>query len=94
MSRVLFIFLDGVGIGTDDAARNPFVGAALPVLRGLLDGEIPTLSRPAIAAERCRAFPLDACLDVEGMPQSGTGQTALLTGENAAQMFGRHWVLE
>jgi 2,3-bisphosphoglycerate-independent phosphoglycerate mutase len=28
---------------------------------------------------------------VEGTPQSGTGQTTLLTGENAALAFGRHF---
>jgi len=30
-------------------------------------------------------------LDVEGTPQSGTGQVALLTGESAAELFGRHF---
>ncbi|WP_022798608.1 metalloenzyme domain-containing protein [Thermus islandicus] len=34
--------------------------------------------------------PVDATLGVEGLPQSGTGQTALLTGENAARLLGRH----
>jgi hypothetical protein len=37
------------------------------------------------------AFPLDASLDLPGIPQSGTGQTTLLTGENAARAFGRHF---
>ncbi len=36
-------------------------------------------------------FPLDATLGVDGTPQSGTGQVALLTGENAARMYGRHF---
>ncbi len=35
-------------------------------------------------------LPLDATLGVEGLPQSGTGQTSLLTGVNAAQALGRH----
>ncbi|GAA6758223.1 metalloenzyme [Thermus oshimai] len=34
--------------------------------------------------------PLDATLGVEGLPQSGTGQTALLTGVNAPRLLGRH----
>lgn len=34
--------------------------------------------------------PLDATLGVEGLPQSGTGQTALLTGVNAAGLLGHH----
>jgi len=35
--------------------------------------------------------PLDPLMGVEGLPQSGTGQTALLTGENAAILYGRHF---
>jgi hypothetical protein len=34
--------------------------------------------------------PIDATLGVGGLPQSGTGQTALLAGVNAAVMHGRH----
>jgi hypothetical protein len=37
------------------------------------------------------AFPLDATLGVSGLPQSGTGQAALLTGENAPALHGRHF---
>ena len=33
---------------------------------------------------------LDACLGVEGLPQSATGQTALFTGKNAPAAIGRH----
>lgn len=36
-------------------------------------------------------MPLDATLGIEGRPQSGTGQTALFTGLNAARIFGRHF---
>ncbi|TBH21149.1 metalloenzyme [Thermus thermamylovorans] len=34
--------------------------------------------------------PLEATLGVEGLPQSGTGQTTLLTGVNAARLLGHH----
>jgi hypothetical protein len=34
--------------------------------------------------------PHDATLGVDGLPQSGTGQTALLAGVNAAELHGRH----
>ena len=34
--------------------------------------------------------PLDATLGVSGLPQSATGQTALLTGVNAAKLIGSH----
>jgi hypothetical protein len=97
-ARVLFVFLDGVGIGEPDPATNPFVaaGARTPTLLDLFGGEVPTLARPrtggsSAAAGRSVAFPLRATLDVDGTPQSGTGQAALLTGESTAAMYGRHF---
>jgi hypothetical protein len=33
---------------------------------------------------------IDATLGVDGLPQSGTGQTSLFTGTNAARVMGRH----
>jgi hypothetical protein len=92
---VLFLFLDGVGIGPADPARNPFLVAALPTVRGLLDGDVPTLGAPRRAGtsgpRTAATAPLDARLGIDGTPQSGTGQTALLTGRNAARLFGRHF---
>jgi 2,3-bisphosphoglycerate-independent phosphoglycerate mutase len=38
-----------------------------------------------------RLTAIDPRLDTEGRPQSGTGQTALLTGVNAAARIGRHF---
>jgi len=34
---------------------------------------------------------MDATLGHKGTPQSGTGQTSLLTGQNGADLFGRHF---
>jgi len=45
---------------------------------------------PALGAMLSKAVPLDATMGVAGLPQSATGQTALLTGVNAAGMLGRH----
>lgn len=89
--RVLFLFLDGVGIGEADGRRNPFSVARLPTLMELMGGRLPTLSSPRVRGPHGRAFPLDATLGVAGMPQSGTGQAALLTGANAPRLFGRHF---
>ena len=103
MPRVLLFFVDGVGIGPADDRINPFLRARLPVLSKLLGG-IPTLgwlsdsgARRSVptdehpASRDIRLLPLDATLGVDGLPQSGTGQISLLTGRNAARMFGRHF---
>lgn len=91
--RVLLVFLDGVGVGSSDPQTNPFLAANLPTLRSLTGVPTPTLDAvtndtsygPAVAK------PLDPLMGMEGLPQSGTGQTALLTGENAAAIYGRHF---
>jgi 2,3-bisphosphoglycerate-independent phosphoglycerate mutase len=91
VERVLLLFLDGVGVGLPDPDINPFFRADLPRLRRALGGRIPSLSDSTPAGPHGRAFPVDACLGVDGLPQSGTGQTALLTGHNAPRIFGRHF---
>lgn len=85
------VFLDGVGIGPDEPDRNPFLRARLPVLREILGGRLPTLAGSLPASNRAVAYALDATLGLAGTPQSGTGQTSLLTGRNAAELFGRHF---
>jgi hypothetical protein len=91
--RVLLVFLDGVGIGSSDPDTNPFLTANLPTLQGLLGLSTPGLGHASNETPYGRAVakPLDPLLAMEGLPQSGTGQTALLTGENAAAMYGRHF---
>ncbi len=85
------IFLDGVGIGPPDPERNAFFSARLPGLEGIIGSVMPSLDDPEVGTESAVAFPLDATLGVEGTPQSGTGQTSLLTGVNAAEIMGRHF---
>jgi hypothetical protein len=87
----LFVFTDGVGIGSGDSRRNPFVTADIPTWRRLAGGAIPTLAEPVAAASRyATVLGADATLGVAGLPQSGTGTTTLLTGINAAARLGRH----
>jgi len=72
--KIIFIFVDGLGIGSDNPDVNPLCGGRFPVLEKLI----------------ADAVPLDACLGVDGLPQSATGQATLLTGINAPKAMGRH----
>jgi 2,3-bisphosphoglycerate-independent phosphoglycerate mutase len=89
--RVLMIFLDGVGIGRSDPAVNPLFVAGLPALRSMLGDTLFSLRHRHHESPHTTLLPLDATLGVAGLPQSGTGQTALFTGENAARLIGKHF---
>jgi hypothetical protein len=89
--HIFLLFLDGVGLGANDAERNPFVTAAMPNLVSLLDGQRPLAGTPRTESERAIFLPTDACLGVEGLPQSATGQATILTGLNVPQLLGYHW---
>lgn len=95
MQQTLFIFVDGVGLGARDRAVNPFLRARLPTIQGLLGGALPLAEtappHSPLRTSRATLLGLDATLGVPGLPQSGTGQAALLTGENAPRLFGRHY---
>lgn len=89
--RILMIFLDGVGLGDDDPATNPFAAADLPTLSALA-GENPWL-RGTNRQQTARAIfiPTDPRLGIPGRPQSATGQAAILTGKNIPQIIGKHY---
>jgi len=87
----LFIFLDGVGLGADDPETNPFARLELPHLQGLLGGRRLLAENAPFHGERASLLPLDACLGVPGLPQSATGQSTLLTGENIPAALGQHY---
>lgn len=84
------IFFDGVGIGPANPRSNPFMHASLPTLRWLLGDKLPALQDGPVVSRHAALLPADATLGVTGLPQSGTGQTALLTGINAPERSGRH----
>jgi 2,3-bisphosphoglycerate-independent phosphoglycerate mutase len=88
--HVLMIFADGVGLGREDASSNPFLGAKLPNFASLLGGEIPSRRKPRAQTNLATLRPLNATLGVKGLPQSGTGQTTIFTGVNAARLVGQH----
>ncbi len=89
--NVVMLFLDGVGIGAKDPHVNPVWAASMPALRSLFDGHLPSLRHSTLRSSRATAVPLDANLGIPGLPQSGTGQTALFTGVNGAAVAGRHF---
>ena len=91
MNHILFIFLDGVGLGSPDPSLNPLAAAEIPVLMGLLGGQRPLAGTPRLETERALFIPTDAGLGVAGLPQSATGQATILTGRNVPREIGRHW---
>ncbi|MDX1641812.1 MAG: alkaline phosphatase family protein [Balneolaceae bacterium] len=87
---VCFLFVDGIGVGPK-TEYNPLATSDLKSFSyftdndGLHDGCGEKVKKNILFKK------LDANLDVEGLPQSGTGQTALFTGENASKVVGRHF---
>ncbi len=86
--RVIFIFLDGIGLGPGGNMTNPFCQASMPNLMNLLGR--PLIEGPVIQEGDLLLNGIDACLDVDGIPQSATGQTSLFTGQNASKILGYH----
>lgn len=81
--RVLCIFIDGIGIGEENRAKNPFVVVGSPLFP-------QAIREPAALPLGGISIPTDATLGVAGLPQSATGQTTLFTGLNAAREIGTH----
>ncbi|MFA5833506.1 MAG: hypothetical protein WDA22_08515 [Bacteroidota bacterium] len=86
-----FIFWDGVGYGKNDPKTNPFFSAKLPTFQRLFDGNLPSLSFKEFSSDVVSLSPVNTTLRVPGLPQSGTGQTAIMTGMNASKFVGKHF---
>lgn len=96
LMHFLFVFLDGVGLGNNDPLSNPFARAETPNLMKLLgDRRLvrDTLGSTNGFVETADAtlVGLDATLGVEGIPQSASGQAAILTGINIPAEIGFHY---
>lgn len=90
--KFLFLFLDGVGLGSDDNEVNPFAKVEMPNLQSLLGGhKLLSSLQEVISTSRATFLPLDACLGIEGRPQSASGQATLLTGKNVPKLIGQHY---
>jgi 2,3-bisphosphoglycerate-independent phosphoglycerate mutase len=89
--RLLFLFLDGIGLGEDRPETNPFTRADMPYLQSLLGGQKMTKSAAPYDSERLSLIAVDPNLGVNGLPQSATGQAVLLTGINIPAELGYHY---
>lgn len=79
---VLLFFIDGLGIGKR-VPENPLTSPNLSPLAVFQD-EVTEPFMDGIVV------PTDACLGIEGRPQSASGQTTILTGVNAPAAVGYH----
>ncbi|MEZ4614118.1 MAG: hypothetical protein R2867_01195 [Caldilineaceae bacterium] len=91
MRRVIFLFLDGVGLGPDDPTVNPLAVDGYPTLAHLLDGHKPVQATGFLSTDQATLVPTDANLGVPGRPQSATGQATILTGVNVPAQLGEHY---
>jgi hypothetical protein len=82
MSVILF-FIDGLGIGRR-GANNPLDGLIEAAPLSVFQEEEPEIIFDG------RLVRTDACLGIEGRPQSASGQTTILTGVNAPATLGYH----
>lgn len=87
--RLLFIFLDGVGLGPD-LPSNPFVSNSTPGLEYILEGRSLSSAASGFDGLKTTLLGLDAVLGVPGLPQSATGQASIFTGANAPSYYGSH----
>ncbi len=88
---LIFVFIDGIGLG-NNSADNPFYKAdRYPAFLELTGGTAMTRDGKPYYHRRELFLHIDACLGVEGLPQSGTGQATLLSGINASRILGRHF---
>jgi hypothetical protein len=91
MTKVLFIFVDGIGLGADDPETNPLARVEMPFLEALLGGKKLIASSAPYESDLVSLLALDAGLGVDGLPQSATGQAVLMTGVNIPAELGYHY---
>lgn len=89
--RVLFIFLDGIGLGENNPETNPFARAKMPNLNHLLDGRSLLKEAAPFHGEWATLLAVDPAVGVSGLPQSATGQAMLMTGKNIPAELGYHY---
>jgi len=89
--RVLFIFMDGIGLGANNPETNPLARAKMPNLNQLLEGRSWLKETAPFHGESASLLAVDPAVGVSGLPQSATGQAILLTGINIPAELGYHY---
>jgi len=89
--HLFFLFIDGVGVAPPGTVGNPLDDFDLRATNSVLGDRVFHPGNGASPAAGVTVNAIDATLGVDGLPQSGTGQTAILTGENAPRRLGRHF---
>ena len=89
--HILFLFVDGIGLGEDVPASNPFAAHGFRAMERLAGDQRWLRDMRSVLEDELVFVPLDANLGVDGLPQSGTGQATLFTGVNCARIAGRHY---
>jgi len=89
--KILFFFIDGIGLGKNDPEINPFARIDMPVLQNLLGGRKIVSGSAPQHTMKGSLLSIDAGLGIKGVPQSATGQAALLTGKNVPEAVGHHF---
>ena len=87
---LLFVFLDGVGLGETNKEVNPFAAAHAPFLSAWLGGKV-TRDLKEIREENFVVTKVDGHARRRGSPAIRHRTTALLTGKNGAAIMNRHY---
>lgn len=90
MLSTIIIFVDGIGIGKKDYDSNPFFKLGFKTYLKIF-GKTPHLKLQKLFADGVYLKGIDASLGVQGIPQSGTGQTSIFCGINAQKLIGKHF---
>ncbi len=85
MKKLFLFFIDGIGLGPDNN-DNP----VKTVFSSVTNESLIIESRLPVYFKNGVMVPTDACLGVEGIPQSATGQATIFTGVNASAFLGYH----
>lgn len=87
---ILFLFVDGIGIGEDNE-DNPFNVYDWPGFSQITHGQKLTQNAHFQINPSLVFKAIDANLGVDGLPQSGTGQATLFSGKNASKIIDKHF---